>query len=154
MINKINFRMKRILYIFFSLQFIVVLNGSAFAEVAVVQSPTVILSGVLDGDRGSIKVMKELHRGKTNLKYEDYSNYRLSADVSFKTLKQKTLFNQLQYNIEENLRSGKEYARFLFSGQNYTEQNNAIVKLLPDLQSTQGRHPDLQSTAIDRKSVV
>ena len=50
MINKINFRMKRILYIFLSLQFIVVLNSSAFAEVVVAQSPTVILSGVVDGD--------------------------------------------------------------------------------------------------------
>ena len=138
MINKINFRMKRILYIFFSLQFIVVLNGSAFAEVAVVQSPTVILSGVLDGDRGSIKVMKELRRDKNNLQYEDYNNYRLSADVSYKILKQKTLFDELQFKIDENLRSGKEQRRFLFSGQNYTEQKNVEVKLLPDLQNLQG----------------
>jgi len=148
MINKINFSIKRVLYIFLSLQFIVVLNSSAFAEVAVAQSPTVILSGVVDGDRGSIKVMKELHRGDTKLKYEDYSNYRLSADVSFKTLKQNTLFGELQFNIDENLRSDKEYARFLFSGQDDTEQNNVIVKLLPDLQSPQGSHPELQSTTL------
>jgi hypothetical protein len=140
--------MKRILFIFISMQLIVVLNSSAFAEVAVVQSPTAILSGVLDGDRGSIQVMKELHKGKTKLHDEDYNYYRLSADVSFKILKQKTIFEQLPFKIDENLRSGKEYARFLFSGQNYTEQNNVNVKFLPDLQSPHGSHPIQQSTTL------
>ena len=130
--------MKRILSLFLSIQFIVVFNSSAFAERAVAQSPTLILSGVLDGDRGSIKVMKELRRGKTKLKYEDYNNYRLSADVSFKTLKQKILFDELQFNIGEDFHNSKEYARFLFSENNYPEQKNAEVNLLPDLQNFQG----------------
>lgn len=148
MINNINFRMKRILYIFLSLQFIVVLNSSAFAEAAVAQSPTVILSGVLDGDRGSIKVIKELRRSNSKLQYEDYSNYRLSADVSFKTLKQKTLFDELQFNTDEDLRSGKEYTRLLFSGKNDAGHNNAIVELLPDLQSSQSSYPSRQSATL------
>lgn len=137
MFNNNYFLMKRILSIFLLIQFIVVFNSSAFAEMAVAQSPTLILSGVLDGDRDSMKVMKELRRGKTKLKYEDYNNYRLSADVSFKTLKQKTLFDELQFNIGENFHSSKEYTRFLFSGNNYTEQKNAKVNLLPDLQNLQ-----------------
>lgn len=147
MLNNTNLSMKRILFLFLSLQFLVSLVSSAFAEGEGVQPPTVTLSGILDGASGTIKVIKELHRNKINLQ-DDSSSYKLSADVLFKTTKQKKILEQLPFKIDENLRSGKEYARFLFSGQNYTEQNNVNVKFLPDLQSPHSNHPIQQSTTL------
>jgi len=154
MINNTNYRIKRVLFILLSLIFNVGLNSSTLAEEVDANPPPVFLSGVLDVS--PIQVMKELHRDKTNIHDKEYNNYRLSAGVSFKTLKQKTLSKELQFKIDENFHSGSELPSissgedisFLFSGQNYTEQNNVIVKLLPDLQSPQGSHPTLQSTTL------
>ena len=74
---------ERSLCLFLSLLFIVLMNSKAIAE------PTLTISGLLEDENGLIEVTKEIRRGNSKIKIDDYYNYELTADVSFKSQKQK-----------------------------------------------------------------
>ncbi|QZP17302.1 hypothetical protein K6112_04565 [Methylophilales bacterium] len=141
--------MKNILYIFLSLQFIVVFNSIAFAESRPDKPQNIIVSKVIDEDKVSKQFMKNISKVNTNQRLQDYNNYRLNAGVSFRTIKQKILLYDLQFKVNENFHSSSGQKEFFVSEQNNMEQNNVKeVNLLPDLQSSQDTALSLQSTSI------
>ncbi|XOJ84601.1 hypothetical protein ABXT54_07130 [Methylophilaceae bacterium Uisw_099_01] len=125
----INISTERILYL--SLLFIVLMSSKAIAQ------PTLIISGVLEDENGLIEVSKEVKSGDTKIKIDDYYNYELTADISLKLQKQKTLFEELQFKINNSLDDIQMQKKLFFNTNYSNELNNVKINFLPDLQILQ-----------------
>jgi hypothetical protein len=147
MITNFNYRLKLILSIYILFQFIGLVNSPVFAEVKVFQMPTITIAGDVDLGSGPIRLMKEVSRN-SNFRFQDKDNFRLSANVSFKSQKRKKIFEQLPFKIDGNFQSSKEKSKLIFLDQDFIEEKSVKVNLIPDLESPQGNNPIQNSTLL------
>ena len=130
MIYKFNFLAKRKLYIIFLLQFILILNSIELAEAEVSKSPTIISSGILDGEKGPINLISKDHKGKKKIQYKKINEYRVSANVSFKTQKQEQILNELKLYLYDGLKIIDDNTKINFKVTDNQKENSKKYKFL------------------------
>ena len=129
--------MKRIPLILLSLLISIIFNSIGFAETKGFQPKNINISGFLEETNRSVKISNKISTEEFSLFGEDLKEYELSVDFSLKKQKQKVLFEEIRYQIDDSFHVGNKQGKFLFSEQEPSKNGLIEVKLVPSQKNSQ-----------------